>query len=277
MKTIIIILLIAGGIFLAYWLYRFHRDGKFIVNRFKKGNCIVEGHKGHGKDLLFSYVINKREKKGELHYATINYTPKTEIRSVRDFNIDPNTYQNFLNEKIIQINKTLEESRDMYMSDGGLYLPSTYERELCKIYPSLPLFYAVQRHLLNSNFHTNVQNLGRLWDKLREQADYYFNCCQALRIGKRTFIQKIRYYDNYEAAKAHVLPFKVNVFLFMKDKRQEALKHQFDAQNGEVKYLYIINRLPKHHYNTRHFHTVIYGTPAPDKKERQKKRRRRSK
>lgn len=270
MGVIIGVVLGALALFGIFWLWRFHRDGKFAISRFQKGNCIVAGHKGNGKDLFFSYVIDHRERGKEKakHYANVQYTPLTEIRRVRDFNIDPNTYENFLSDRISQCKKTLEENRDYYLSDGGLYLPSTYQDQLVKRYPSLPLFYATQRHLLNSNFHVNVQNLPRLWDKLREQADYYFYCVQNIRIGKRTFIQKIRYYEHYEAAKANVLPFKVNMFLLFKDKRQLALKHQFEAQNGMVKYLYILNRLPKHHYDTRHFHKVIYGVPAPQKSKK---------
>lgn len=270
MSVIIIIALVLGVLWLLSWVIRFYRNGKFIVSRFRLGNCIVAGHKGSGKDLVFSYVINKRQKRGENHYSNVRYNSQTIICKPKEFNIDPNTYKNFLDGDIWTVLKSLEEERDYYLSDGGLYLPSTYQADLVKVYKSLPLFYAIQRHLLNSNFHANVQNLNRLWDKLREQADYYFYCCGARRIGKRTFIQKIRYYDHYEAAIQNVLPFKVSTFLLLKDKRQLALKRQFDATNGEVKYLYIINRLPKDHYDTRHFHNVIYGLPAP---EHNKKRR----
>lgn len=270
MFPIIIVLLVCVLAFGLLWVWRFYRDGKFFVSRFERGNCIVAGHKGSGKDLAFSYVINKREKKGASHYSNTRYTSQTEIKQVSDFNIDPNTYHNFLHNKVVPVEKTLKEECDYYLSDGGLYLPSTYQAELCKLYPSFPLFYATERHLLNSNFHANVQNLQRLWDKLREHADYYFNCCGSIRIGRRTFIQKIRYYDKYESAIANVLPFKVDYFLLFKDKRQEALKHQFDAQNGEVRYLYILNRLPKTHYDTRHFHKLIYGYPAPVKEKKKR-------
>lgn len=37
----------------------------------------------------------------------------------------------------------------------------------------MPIFYALSRHLYNNNIHVNVQNLGRLWLKLREQADSF--------------------------------------------------------------------------------------------------------
>ena len=268
MSPLILIAVVVAVVYALTWVVRFISDGNFLVSRFKLGNCIVAGHKGSGKDLLFSYVINRRKKEG--HYSNVRYNDKTEIKQVSEFNINPNTYHNFLHNKVLTVQKTLDEEKDYYLSDAGLYLPSTYQADLCKLYPSLPLFYATQRHLLNSNFHTNVQNLPRLWDKLREQADYYFYCCQSIRIGKRTFIQKIRYYDRYESASQNVLPFKVDALLFLKDKRQLALKRQFDAQNGEVKYLYIVNRLPKGHYDTRHFHKLIYGEPAPTKTKKGK-------
>ncbi len=89
----------------------------------------------------------------------------------------------------------------------------------------------------------------------------------SIKLTKRIFIQKLRYYENYEAAKANVLPFKVNkALLLFNDKRQLALQHQFQAQNGYVRYVWILNRLPKDHYDTRHFHKVVYGEPAPTRK-----------
>ena len=267
--------ILIGSIILAvvgiYWIVRFVRDGAFALNCFERGNCVVCGHKGNGKDLFFSYVINKR---GKPHYSNIRYNEKTTVLDPKAFNIDPNTYKDFLNGTVKVIPKTLKEDMDYYLSDAGVFMPSTYQADLVKLYPSLPLMYALQRHLLHSNFHANVQNLGRLWDKLREQADYYFYCTQAKRLIGRWFIQKIRYYETYEAASANVLPFKVDRRLIISnDKRQLALKHQFDAQNGQVKYLYILNHLPKDHYDTRYFHNVVYGRPAPEGKEKNPKQR----
>ena len=270
MSWIILVAFVLGAVFVIFWLVRFHLDGKFVVRCFERANVIVSGHKGSGKDLLFQYVISKRKKP---HYSNIRYNEQTEVKDPKAFNIDPNTYRNFLDGNVIQIPKHLKEEMDYYLSDGGIFMPSTYQSDLVKIYPSLPLMYAIQRHLLNSNFHCNVQNLQRLWDKIREQADYYFWCCQSIRIGKRTFIQKLRYYENYEAAKANVLPFKVNRFLLMfNDKRQLALQHQFQAQNGNVRYVWILNHLPKDHYDTRHFHKVVYGYPAEENRAKKRKK-----
>lgn len=262
-------ILIIAGIYVLFWVFRFWRNGKFVVRCFRKANCIVCGHKGNGKDLLFMYVIKKR---GKRHYSNIKYNEKTEVLDPKAVNIDPNTYKDFLNGTVKQIDKTLKEGRDYYLSDGGIFIPSTYQDQLVKLYPSLPLFYAIQRHLYNSNFHCNVQNIQRLWDKIREQADYYFTCVSVIKLGKRTFIQKIRYYEQYEAAKANVLPFKVNRFLgLFPDKDQLAREHEFRAQNGNVRYLWIFNRLPKEHYDTRHFHKVLFGKPAPAKKGKTRK------
>lgn len=275
MSWVIIALLIVAAVFVLYWVIRFIKDGAFAVRCFERGNCIVAGHKGNGKDLFFSFIIKQRHKR---HYSNIRYNEKTIVLDPRAFNIDPNTYRNFLDGNVVKIEKQLEEGLDYYLSDGGIFMPSTYQGEMIKLYPSLPLMYAIQRHLYNSNFHVNVQNLPRLWDKIREQADYYFWACQSIRIGKRTFIQKLRYYENYEAAKMNVIPFKIDRrLLLLQDKRQDALKHQFDAQNGCVKYLYIFNRLPKQHYDTRYFHSVLFGQPAPTGKEQRHEAKRKSK
>lgn len=277
MKTIIIIIAIALILLLALiWILRFRQGKKTIIRAFRKGNVIVTGHKGHGKDLLFSYVINKREnaKKPEYCYASQKYTEATEIKMPADFNIYPNTYENFLNNKINIVKKTLEEKKDYYLSDAGLYLPSTYQGELIKKYPSLPLFYATQRHLLDSNFHINVQNIERLWDKLREQADYYIECCTCMKIPfTKTFIQKMIYYERYNAAKERVRPFVVDRNIIRKDKTQKALKKDFESKYGLVKYVYILNKLPETHYDTREFHKKIYGQEAPIKAKKKRLKR----
>ena len=249
---------------LIVFLVKCKNGEKLLIKTFKKGNVIVTGHKGHGKDLLFSFITNKREEQGEQYYSTIQYSEAWKKISVKDLNISPNTYKSFLNGKVKKIPKTLEENRDIYIADAGLYLPSTYHQELCELYPSLPLFYAIQRHLYNSNTHCNVQNLERLWDKLREQADFYIECVDNYKIPftKRTFIQKMIYYDRYQSALDRVRPFKVDQRLLGKDKNQQALKRDFESKHGTVKYVYIINKLPEEHYDTRFFHEEVFGTKA---------------
>ena len=100
--------LIAVGLFAVVWLWRFVRDGRFVVRCFRKANCIVSGHKGNGKDLLFMYVIHKR---GERHYSNIRYNALTEVQEPKTFNIDPNTYKDFLNGSVTLIEKNLKEGR----------------------------------------------------------------------------------------------------------------------------------------------------------------------
>lgn len=273
-KVLLIIAAIIAAIFILIFLRRMKKNGKQLVKTFQRGNVIVTGHKGHGKDLLFSYIINKREDLDETAYSNTKYSELTEPITVKDLSVEPNTYREFLEGNTEQIGKVLKEEQDIYIADAGLYLPSTYQDKLVKLYPSMPLFYAIQRHLYNSNTHVNVQNLERLWDKLREQADYYIECLSCIRLPfTKIFIQKMIYYDRYQAAKERVRPFKVDMRLLGKDKQQQALKRDFESKYGEVKYLYIWNPLPEESYDTRQFHFTLFGEPAPRAAKRTRRER----
>lgn len=278
MNIIIGIIIIIIALIIFSCALKLKKSKKMIIQAFRKGNVIVTGHKGHGKGLLFQYVISQREKKGEEHYSNIRYTDKTIIKDIRELNLDPNTYENFIDGNNTTIKKKLREKVDYYLDDSAIYMPSTYQGELIKKYKSFPLFYALQRHLYQSNTHVNAQNLGRVWDKIREQADYYINCMWAQKIpfpGKTIFLQKMIFYDTYRAAEERVRPFQVDRRILGKDREQQALKRDFESKYGTVKYLYIINILPKDHYDDRAFHEIVFGYKA--QKEREKERRKKEK
>lgn len=261
MKTAIIIILVIGALIGLIFLIKqikYKLDLKFICNKFESGNCIVFGKKGKGKDLLFNAVINKRNK---LAYSNILFNKKLiQLKPIKDFSVEPNTYLNMLNGNIEKINKTIKEQTDMYISDGGIYLPSQYSMQLCKLYPSLPIFYATSRHLGNMNIHINTQYLGRVWDKLREQADNYFKCVETKRVGN-SLITTIIYYDTYKSAMAELLPFKIG--LFNSSEVKASLK-EFEAKNGTVKQLKIKQKIKHVYYDTRYFHKVFFDKRAPN-------------
>ena len=243
---------------------RILKTRKFIVKQFERCNIIVFGKKRTGKDLLFQFVVNKRDVP---HYANIPYSAKTEIRSVKDFSCTPNTYKNFIDGTVKVIPKKNAERTDFYISDGGIILPSQYQGDLVKLYPSFPTYYALSGHLTDSNIHINTQVLSRVWDKLREQADGYFMTLNTLRSG-RVFVTSLIYYDRYQSALDTLRPFPCS---FFSSKEKKAMKADYDAKHGIVKHMLLFQVLPKSCYDTRYYHRVLYGEPAPKRKSRKEK------
>jgi len=140
-------------------------------------------------------------------------------------------------------------------------LPSQYCNILDKVYPGLPMFYALTRHAFNSNIHLNTQYLGRVWNKLREQADYYIKACWVLNLGFFLFC-KVTVYDRYDTAIQEVSPLKHS-----HNRDQKSTIDIFNSQYGLIKNKYYF--ILKNHisYDTRVFHKYLFGRKAPTKKE----------
>ena len=226
----------------------------YTAKQFSKQNVIVTGKKGAGKDVLFSAVINRRRKKC---YSNIDFGKYSIVKPIAYLNTLPNTYENLLENKITIIEKNIEERTDYYLSDGGIYLPSQYDIALCKSdnYKSLPIFYALSRHLGNMNVHVNVQNINRLWIKLREHADYYINCKLCVNLGLWLYLKTV-HYEDYDDCLNNKLP----------------TRRRIDESKGHIEYRRYL--IPKRFltYDTRYFHKVFYGVPAPSKKVKSKKK-----
>lgn len=228
----------------------------FITSQFKGCNVIVFGKKGSGKDILFSSVIKKR---GCKHLSNIEYYKgKTEVKPLGYLSVAPNVYNDFIDGKVQIIPKNIIENADYYLSDGGIYLPSQYDNILSKQYPSLPIFYALSRHLGKMNIHVNVQNLNRLWIKLREQADCYIRTKRAINMGFWILVTTY-VYENYNDALELLKPIKKTI-------KGDVSKVE-ESTRGLVEKRTIL--VPKRwlEYDSRYFHKVIYGVPSPDKKK----------
>lgn len=258
--TILIILLAIGLSILFLYLYYSKR---LLLDSFEKGNCVVCGTKGKGKDLIFSYVIRKRKKE---YYSNIQYNHIKSLYNdikISDISIYPNTYQNFLNNDIVIVDKKLKEGCDFYISDSGVYLPSQLDSTLHKVYPSLPLTYAIIRHLYNSNIHCNVQRAERLWKALREQSDYFFTATGTINLGI-VLITTFRYYDKLESCCKDLRPFKRS----LSNEYQKALSEQTRSMYGDIKSGMIIQPIWTVKYDSRAFHNKVFGFPF--KKEKKK-------
>ena len=193
---------------------KFQKGKQVLIKCFSEENCIIFGAKGAGKDLINNKVINARKTDC---YANIPYNKDyCTVRSIKAFSVEPNTFENILNDDIKVIKKENKEQCDMYISDGGIILPSQYSNQLIKNYPSLPIYYALSRHLTNSNIHINTQYLGRVWDKLREQAGFYIRAVHTTKLSIKDrnekehgfLITDFIVYDNYQSALSKLQPFE---------------------------------------------------------------------
>jgi len=250
MALIIVLIIAAIGLLIAlvWWLKQciFTHD---IIHNFKKCNVVVAGKKGTGKDLIFNKVINKRH---DHYYSNIKYGGKCKVISLKAVSVMPNTYKDFINENVTKISRTFREKKDIYISDGGIFLPSYMDSTLYKTYPSMPIYYALSRHLYNHNLHVNVQNYERLWKALREQADFFITCKKTIKIFG-IFFTKCITYDKLQSAMQGLLPIKSR-FL---NKYSKAEVDLFNSQNGEIKSGWVIQFKHNIHYDTRAFEKVI--------------------
>lgn len=216
---------------------------------FRHCNVLVGGKKGSGKDLLFQYVINKRKR---AYYGNILYGGKGKKIQLTDVSCAPNDYEHIVNNKIVKQPHHFKEKCDIYISDIGVFLPSYMDSKLYNKFPSMPVFYALSRHLYNNNVHCNCQNIERGWKALREQADFYI-------IVKRTYklpfllITKIYTYDKYESARQNLLPIKTRLI----NKYSKAEADVFRATNGDIRCGYIFQWKKTIKYDTRAFEKIL--------------------
>lgn len=229
---------------------------KKIVKLFENGNVCVVGLRGKGKDMLMSNVVARRNKP---YISNINYGGDFIEFDYNYINMNGNTYRNLLEHNVKKYEYIFDDGTDIYLSDCGIYYPSQYCNELNKYYPSIPVFQALSRHLGQCNFHINVQNLNRVWDKIREQSDTYIACnfCKVL-FGK-IVIQRITLYDKYESACSRVKPNRIKLGMF--DVGEKKLHKQmyidtFENNNGKVESRLLVY-INKSNYDTYHFKEVF--------------------
>lgn len=249
--AIIIVLAIIGLTILliialvSHWLFTSN-----ILNNFKHCNVIVAGKKGSGKDLLFQWVINKRKR--ENYYSNISYGHHYQNIKLLEVSTAPNDYKAIVNDNIQPQPHNIKEKSDIYISDIGIFLPSYMDSTLYKLFPSMPIFYALSRHLYSNNVHCNTQNIERGWKALREQADFYCICKKTTRIFG-LLITKVITYDKYESAKQGLMPIKTRLM----NKYSKAEVDIYKATNGDIRQGHIIQRIKKLNYDTRAFEKIL--------------------
>lgn len=245
----IFIIVFVGIVFIQWLSYSLKKAS--LIKRFKKGNVIVFGNKGKGKDLVFQKVIQWRKLP---YYSNLDYGGDSKFISLSDIDVG-NDFHNFINENINKIDKVEEmEGRDIYISDCGIYLPSQFDTTLHKTYKGLPIYYALSRQLYANNVHTNVQNLEREWKALRELGDTYIWCRNTIKVFG-LLITEIYIYEKYETACARTLPLNTNIL----DKDDTLQKKQFDATNGKIEKMFIFNFTKRLKYDSRAFEKKVFN------------------
>lgn len=202
---------------------------KKIIRLFEQGNVCVCGLRGTGKDVLMGNVIARRNKP---YVSNLDYTngKKLQVLDFEKIDVGKNTYKNLISGDIKYYEFPYEQGSDIYVSDAGIYLPAQYCNELNKQYPYLATYFALSRQVSHNNFHINVQNLNRLFDKAREMSDIYIRCrfCW-VPFGKLILkykgypkfkwldrvplfaIQMITLYDKYQSCVDRVEPCRISV------------------------------------------------------------------
>lgn len=254
MAIIIILVILFITVVVSIFLISNYSTFKNALYHFKKCNVVVAGKKGSGKDLFFQKIINKRK---EVYYANIPYGGDYKRNKLTDYNIiDKNgkilTYDNFLRDDIFKTKHKFLENADHYISEGGILLPSHMDSVLHKRYPSLPVYYALSRHLYNSNIHVNLQNFERLWKPLREQSDFYVYVHKTIKLPF-VLITLYSTYDNYNSAVQRLKPVKARIL----NKYSKAEMDIYKATNGDIRSGWIIQLKRNVKYNTRYFETLL--------------------
>lgn len=205
---------------------------KRIINLFESGNVFVTGLRGTGKDVLFGNVITRRNR---AYVSNMDYGGQFVKLKFKDICLSDNTYREFISGNLNHYEFPYPRGSDIYISDAGVYLPSQFCNELNKQYQGLVAYLSLSRQISHNNNHYNVQHLGRLYDKAREQGDIYIRCRKCFVIFGFV-LQLITIYDKYQSCLDRVKPCRIRVPMFNKNAQIQAriYRDNFFNQHGEV-------------------------------------------
>lgn len=263
MKDIIILIVIVLLFIAVFAVLRLKSNTKRLLRLFKTGSNMTIGFKGCGKDLCFQKIIAKTKTKV---YANIDYGFGTEVRPIKDINVGDNTFLNFLNDDVQPFDTNLRQNIPFFISDGGIFLPSQEDNVLTKKYKGLPIACAISRHIWNNQIHVNVQRIGRLWIKLREQQDWFLKAIGVVNLTKihLGIFAKYRYYQKYESAEAGILPLRISANSILTKQEVSERKKEFDSMNGVIYefWIWVSNKELK--YDSRYFSRYVNHRPEDD-------------
>lgn len=228
---------------------------KKILKLFRSGNVCVFGLRGRGKDLLMSNACVRR---GLPYVCNTDYGGDHIPLAMKEFDCGENTYDNFLLGDVKPYSYPYDDGVDIYISDAGVYFPAQYTNELNRKYGYFSTFMALSRHLGECNVHFNVQNLNRVWDKIREQSDIYICCNWSKVLFGRFVIQKVTIYEQYDSAVMRVPPYRPPKIRMNEDRRLQIqmAKQNYRIAHGEIKSRVLFYR-NKSNYDTRVFKRML--------------------
>lgn len=228
-----------------------------VIKMFSLGNVIVCGLRGRGKDMLMANIIARKEKK--CYISNFDYKIKRKQYIPLDFSklFVGNDYRNFISNEFNKYVYPYPENVDIYVSDIGNIFPNAFHSQIQKQYIDFLSYPMLSRHLGNNNFHCNIQNMNKLWDKLREQSDLYIMCMSCTVLFKKIVIQKIRLYDNYNSCINRVEPFKSPFKLIGSKKIDIKLEKQRHRNQYGIIKKYTLIYFNRSNYDTRYFKKVL--------------------
>ena len=233
---------------------------KKIIKLFDSGNVCVTGLRGSGKDMLMSNVVVRRM----LPYiSNVNYGDDYIPLDMDTFNIN-NSAADFVSGDVKFYKYPYPDGVDLYISDAGVYFPSQDFARLNKRYEWFSGFMALSRHLGCCNVHFNVQNLNRVWDKIREQSDIYIRCRSCVVIFGIVF-QHVVLYDVYDSCvnRVPVFPMKRPLFNAVAISQYKVAKSQYLCSHGNIKNLILIYK-NRSSYDTRIFKSILENGKKAD-------------
>lgn len=228
---------------------------KTIIKQFIRGNVSVCGLRGDGKDMLIANVIIRRDKP---YVSNVDYGGQHFDLDFSELDIGQNTYKHFISNCVNQYVYPFPDGTDIYLSDAGVYFPSQYCNELNKLYPHFAVFQALSRHVGDCNFHFNVQNLNRVWDKIREQSDIYI-LCRGCKVVHGVVFQRVTIYDRYQSALERQRPLQLPRPVFTNKETRMMRKiqlAQYEATHGMIRDGILIYR-NRSKYDTRRFKKML--------------------
>lgn len=226
-----------------------------IVKYFKAGNVCICGLIGRGKDMLMGNVIARLK---EPYVSNTDYGGNRFPLEPSKIDCGGNTYENFISGDIKPYAYPYPDGTDIYIADAGVYFPSQYCNQLNNRYGYIATFMALSRHLGKCNVHFNVQNLNRVWDKIREMSDIYICTTGCVVLFGKFVIQRVIVYEKYQSAVDRVPPFWLPRPLLNPNRvfQWKVQKQNYDIAHGHIK-SHILLYVNKAKYNTRIFKEMM--------------------
>lgn len=255
-------LYILSAVFLLWFIWLRYINTARLRAVYKSYGIVTVGKRGKGKDVLHAFLTHNKP-----HYSNIYYNDKTHLIDLKalEIGISPDMLLTG-NYTADTARKVLKDGVPVFVSDGGIYLPSWLDSSLKKHYPSMPVSYALWRQLYDSGLHINTQVFSRLWLLLREQAECCVMCLGVRFLGFKKFgwvYGKIRIYERWQDCENGLKPLKNRSAMPLASASGDVQKVE-NSRRGEIKqysYLFPIRWLK---FDTRDFHKKIFGVSASD-------------